>query len=168
MPTRFMRTIITVLVGLGLAFALSMNGGAQGKRKVAMILPGTIQDADFNTLGYVALQEVGKSLDVQVSHSENVAVADAERVSREYITSGYDIIAYHGGQFPTIMKKLAAQYPNVVFIQEASGKMADFIVLNANPLDNIRNTRQINSVYLRGARLDRDALLAKWKRVTEG
>ena len=46
----------------------------------------------------------------------------------------------------------------------ASGKMADFVVLNANPLDNIRNTRQINSVYLRGAKLDRDAMLAKWKR----
>ena len=46
----------------------------------------------------------------------------------------------------------------------AEGKMADFIVLNANPLDDIRNTRQIANVYLRGARLDRDALLAKWKK----
>ena len=46
----------------------------------------------------------------------------------------------------------------------AQGRTADFIVLNANPLDNIRNTRQINSVYLRGTRLDRDALLAKWKK----
>lgn len=45
----------------------------------------------------------------------------------------------------------------------AKGKMADFIVLNANPLDDIRNTRQIANVYLRGARIDRDALLAKWK-----
>lgn len=46
----------------------------------------------------------------------------------------------------------------------AQGKFADFIVLNANPLDDIRNTRQISSVYLRGAKLDRDALLAKWKK----
>jgi len=45
----------------------------------------------------------------------------------------------------------------------ASGKSADFVVLNANPLENIRNTRQIDSVYLRGVRLDRDALLAKWR-----
>ncbi len=47
----------------------------------------------------------------------------------------------------------------------AQGKYADFIVLNANPLDDIRNTRQISSVYLRGAKLDRDGLLAKWKKV---
>jgi imidazolonepropionase-like amidohydrolase len=45
----------------------------------------------------------------------------------------------------------------------AVGKSADFIVLNANPLDDIRNSRQIDSVYLRGAKLDRDALLAGWK-----
>lgn len=45
----------------------------------------------------------------------------------------------------------------------AEGKAADFLVLNASPLEDIRNTRQIASVYLRGAKLDRDALLAKWK-----
>jgi imidazolonepropionase-like amidohydrolase len=44
------------------------------------------------------------------------------------------------------------------------GKRADFIVLNANPLENIRNTREIDSVYLQGARLDRESLQAKFKR----
>ena len=37
----------------------------------------------------------------------------------------------------------------------AAGKRADFIVLDANPLDNITNTRKISSVYLRGAQVDR-------------
>ncbi len=46
----------------------------------------------------------------------------------------------------------------------AVGKSADFVVLNANPLENIRNTRQIASVYLRGTMLNRDALLAAWKK----
>jgi imidazolonepropionase-like amidohydrolase len=46
----------------------------------------------------------------------------------------------------------------------AVGKTADFLVLNANPLDDIRNTRQIANVYLRGAALDRGALAAKWKK----
>jgi imidazolonepropionase-like amidohydrolase len=36
-----------------------------------------------------------------------------------------------------------------------SGKSADFLVLDANPLDNISNTRRINAVYLRGAAVDR-------------
>ena len=38
---------------------------------------------------------------------------------------------------------------------------ADFLVLDANPLDNIRNTRRINKVYLRGQEVDRAALRKK-------
>jgi imidazolonepropionase-like amidohydrolase len=39
----------------------------------------------------------------------------------------------------------------------AAGKSADFLVLDANPLDDITNTRRISGVYLRGAAVDRDA-----------
>lgn len=39
----------------------------------------------------------------------------------------------------------------------APGKSADFIVLDANPLDDITNTRRISSVYLRGAQVNRAA-----------
>jgi imidazolonepropionase-like amidohydrolase len=47
----------------------------------------------------------------------------------------------------------------------APGKRASFIVLDANPLDDIHNTRKINSVYLDGLKFDRDGLLVKWKEV---
>jgi imidazolonepropionase-like amidohydrolase len=50
----------------------------------------------------------------------------------------------------------------------AKGKRADFIVLSANPLENIRNTRAIDSVYLDGARLDRSALQVKFKQAKVG
>jgi imidazolonepropionase-like amidohydrolase len=46
----------------------------------------------------------------------------------------------------------------------ASGKRADFVVLDANPLDNIRNSRQIHSVYLNGNRLDREKMLAGFRK----
>jgi len=42
----------------------------------------------------------------------------------------------------------------------ATGKSADFLVLDANPLDNINNTRRIANVYLRGKQLDRAAMRA--------
>ncbi len=46
----------------------------------------------------------------------------------------------------------------------AVGRSADFVVLDANPLDDIRKTRRIANVYVRGAALDRAALAAKFKK----
>jgi imidazolonepropionase-like amidohydrolase len=40
----------------------------------------------------------------------------------------------------------------------AAKKTADFVVLDANPLENISNTRRISSVYLRGMEVDRKNL----------
>ena len=38
------------------------------------------------------------------------------------------------------------------------GKKADFIVLEANPLDDITNTRLIKAVYMNGEVVDRQAI----------
>ena len=40
----------------------------------------------------------------------------------------------------------------------APGRSADFVVLDANPLDDITNTRLIDAVYLRGAAVDREGM----------
>ena len=45
----------------------------------------------------------------------------------------------------------------------APGKSADFLVLDANPLDDIRNTRRIAKIYLKGVEVDRAALRASFK-----
>jgi imidazolonepropionase-like amidohydrolase len=39
----------------------------------------------------------------------------------------------------------------------AVGKTADILVLDANPLEDIKNTRKINAVYLKGVAVDRKA-----------
>ena len=45
----------------------------------------------------------------------------------------------------------------------APNKKASFVVLNANPLDNIRNTRTIADVYLDGVKFDREPTRARWR-----
>jgi imidazolonepropionase-like amidohydrolase len=44
----------------------------------------------------------------------------------------------------------------------AAGKSADFVVLEANPLEDIANARKISAVYLRGTEINRSALKARW------
>ena len=44
----------------------------------------------------------------------------------------------------------------------APGKSADFVILEANPLDDILNAGRISDVYLRGRRIDRAGLRARW------
>ena len=44
----------------------------------------------------------------------------------------------------------------------ARDKRADFIVLDANPLDNIVNSRKISAVYHDGIAVDRVALRTAW------
>jgi imidazolonepropionase-like amidohydrolase len=46
----------------------------------------------------------------------------------------------------------------------ATGKTASFVVLNANPLENIKNMRQIDAVYLGGMKLDREGMLAGFRK----
>jgi imidazolonepropionase-like amidohydrolase len=43
----------------------------------------------------------------------------------------------------------------------APGKLADLVLLDANPLDDIRNTRSIDMVLANGRRVDRAAILRR-------
>lgn len=93
--------------------------------KLAAIFPGVITDADYNTLGYVGVTEVQKDLGVEVAYSESVAVPDVDRVMREYIDDGFNIIFTHGGQFVSQTVALAQEFPKVYFIAESDAAVSD-------------------------------------------
>jgi imidazolonepropionase-like amidohydrolase len=40
----------------------------------------------------------------------------------------------------------------------AAGKDASFLVLDANPLENIVNTQRISRIYMKGAEVDRASM----------
>lgn len=98
---------------------------APPKLKLAMIMPGPAEDADYNFVGYRALLDLKAEFGIEVKHQESVAPADAERVARGFINDGYNVIAFHGGQFLTVAQKLAPAFPDVNFIIETSGQLAN-------------------------------------------
>lgn len=104
--------------------------------KMAAIFPGTITDADYNTLGYIGLTSVGTDLGIPVAYSENVAVPDVDGVMREYLDDGFNIIFTHGGQFVSQTKELAVEFPDAYFIAEFDGPVddapANFWVIDRN------------------------------------
>jgi len=125
---------VLALVGifvLGLGTAVFASGGIEGDApaddqvKYAAIFPGSIQDADYNTIGYVALQESGQTIGALTAYSEKVAVPDAERVLTEYCEAGFDIIWVHGAQFNGATANVAPNYPDVTFIIEVDSEPAD-------------------------------------------
>ncbi len=129
-----MRRYLAVAVALMGAVVLCAGGtvgwppparAAEGKPRLAMIFSGTVQDADFNTVGYLGLLEVQKQHGIEVAYSENVSAADWERVAREYINSGYRLILFHGGQFVAVARKLAPLFPDVIFIMQTTGPIPD-------------------------------------------
>jgi basic membrane protein A len=93
--------------------------------KLAAIFPGVITDADYNTLGYIGITAVQSDLGVETAYSESVAVPDVERVMREYIDGGYNIILTHGSQFISQTTALAAEFPDVSFIGEGDAPVQD-------------------------------------------
>ena len=60
----------------------------------------------------------------------------------------------------------AAEIAGVNAGMVAVGRSADFVVLEANPLERIGNTRRIADVYLRGRQVDRASLRARWRPTT--
>jgi basic membrane protein A len=118
-----------VVVMLISTFILTACGGGAAssskKLKLAAIFPGVITDADYNSMGYLGAQAAQKDLGIEMVYSESVAVPDIDRVMREYLDSGANIIWTHGSQFVKQTIDLAKQFPDDVFIAEGDGKPDD-------------------------------------------
>ena len=76
---------------------------------------------------------------------------------------GTGVGSYRGGTGQSCRAADAARLdnprPNVFATgRDTDRKNADFIVLDANPVDDITNTRKISQVILRGAAVDRSKL----------
>ena len=120
--------MVTVLSGIFLTsvpWAVSADSKSGTKFRFALVMPGSVQDADFNTNGFLTLQKVKATNHIDTAYSENVPVSDAGRVAQEYIGAGYNIVGFWGGQFRASMLNLVGKYPDVTFTILTGGKSDD-------------------------------------------
>lgn len=93
------------------------EGGAeseQPKFKVALVLPGSINDAGWNAAAYNALMSL-KDKGYEVSFMEKVAQADIESALRDFAARGYQVVFGHGFEFGDPVNKVAPDFPDTKF-----------------------------------------------------
>ena len=150
------------------------NMGARGVAEDLGWLAGTIPDEQVATLqaGFVDRPDVQERFGIQ---ARNLARLNEAGVRIAFGTDGNvgwsqhlemaDMVA--SGMTPHEVI-VAATSTSALFLGLTdaglivAGKSADFLVLEANPLDDITNTRRIESVYLRGEMTDRAGMSARW------
>ncbi len=97
------------------AQTLTATTEAPGAFKVAILLPGRINDNNWSQAGYQGLKLIEKQLGAQVAYRASVSPTDAERLFRQYAEEGFDFILGHGAQYVASAQAVAKEFPRVKF-----------------------------------------------------
>jgi basic membrane protein A len=88
--------------------------------KVAVLLPGPINDMGWNASAYEGLLAVESEFGAEISYQENVSQSDMEEVFRNFALAGYDVIFGHGFQFGDTAAIVADAFPDTKFVITSS------------------------------------------------
>lgn len=83
--------------------------------RVALITPGSINDAAWNAGAYAGLRMLRDSLFVEISHIEAHTPGEQEEAMRSYASQGYDLVFGHGFEFQQPAERVAKEFPGTVF-----------------------------------------------------
>ncbi len=88
--------------------------------RVAMLLPGPINDGGWNTMAYTALQEAETQLGAEIAYTENVTPNDQVKLLQQYASQGYNVVIGHGYEFKDSLLQVGEEYPDVAFLNFGS------------------------------------------------
>src|SRR5262245_10158103 len=91
----------------------SVVGAQTGK--VAMLLPGSINDQSWNAAGYGGLQKL-KEQGFEVAYSENVQAADHIEAMKDYARRGFSPVIGHSGRFLSAAQRVGPEFEKTFFL----------------------------------------------------
>lgn len=99
--------------------------------RVALVTPGSVADAAWNSGAYAGLLQLRDSLGADVSNVEARTPAEQEEALRSYAAQGYTIVFGHGFEFQGIAERVGADFPNTIFVitsgERVSGRVTPLI-----------------------------------------
>ena len=114
--------IFAIIASLFLSGCVSSN--KEEAIILAVILPGSVLDQDYNALALTAIKELQNNK-VFVRYLENISVSNCTKFANEYIEGGSNVVWLHGGQYLNPGLALAKQNPKTIFILETDSKPVD-------------------------------------------
>ena len=110
-----MRQLVALLL---LAAACAPRGQSSGPAEfhVALITPGSIADAAWNSGAYAGLLRIHDSLGAAISHVEARTPGEQAEALRSYAAQGYQLVFGHGFEFQDPAERIGAGYRKTVFV----------------------------------------------------
>lgn len=162
-----MKKFVAILISMFLLFALVACGGNQDptktdeptetgepteagndKLKVALVLPGSLNDGGWNANAYAGLKVLEEE-GYQVAFTESVEISAIEEAFRNYAAAEYDLVIGHGFEFGEPAMRVAPEFKNVNFF--VSGKMPDGVKAEDLPSNvGFMDMKEYEAAYLAG------------------
>ena len=101
--------VLSVSVSAFAPQALAADG------KVAMLLPGSINDQSWNASGFGAVAKI-KQKGTEVAYSENVPAAEQVETMKDYARRGYTAVIGHSGRFLSAAQRVGPEFEKTTFI----------------------------------------------------
>ena len=111
MARRLALATFALIVGLGLAAPVARSQAG----KVAMLLPGSVNDQSWNAAGYTGLVKL-KERGFEIAYSENVQAADHVEAMKDYARRGFSPVIGHSGRFLSAAQRVAPEFDKTVFL----------------------------------------------------
>ncbi len=91
---------------------------------MALVTPGSIADAAWNSGAYAGLLAIRDSLGAQVSQVEARTPAEQAEALRTYARQGYRLVFGHGFEFQDPAERIAAEALNTIFVVTSGERVA--------------------------------------------